>query len=373
MKGLYLHIPFCAKKCHYCDFVITDASSAIGRKKFLRALSTEMGRWAKNFKNAKFKTLYLGGGTPSVLDADEMVGLFELIEKNFYFEANAEKTCEVNPGDITEKKAALYLKSGICRISLGAQSFNETTLKRINRAHDAGAISDSFRILRKAGFKNINLDLILSLPGQTIGEVHDSLKKLLELGPKHVSLYELTVEERTVFGRLQKKGKLDLPKEESSLEMLMFARDFLKTNGFRHYELLNYAKPGFESRHNLLYWANEEYLGLGPGAFSYVRGRRFQYSATYESYLEKVERGDWMAHEEEVLSAEKKRVESFLLALRLTEGAQVERFKDLIPKMQTTLSRLVGQGLLSADHKSIQFTAKGQLFAETVFAELSLS
>ncbi len=373
MKGLYIHIPFCAKKCHYCDFVIALAGTVSKHERFLDALSAEINHRASDFKGIKFDTLYLGGGTPSALDTRQTRRLFGMIAENFSFKKTAEKACEVNPGDVTEEKAALYLEAGICRISLGAQSFDDGTLKRINRAHTSGQIGDSFRILRKAGFKNISLDLILSLPGQTIGEVHDSLKKLLELGPKHVSLYELTVEERTVFGRLQKKGKLDLPKEESSLEMLMFARDFLKTNGFRHYELLNYAKPGFESRHNLLYWANEEYLGLGPGAFSYVRGRRFQYSATYESYLEKVERGDWMAHEEEVLSAEKKRVESFLLALRLTEGAQVERFKDLIPKMQTTLSRLVGQGLLSADHKSIQFTAKGQLFAETVFAELSLS
>ncbi len=371
VKGLYLHIPFCAKKCHYCDFVVTDAGSASQREKFLDVLSAEMGRWLENFKNAEFDTLYLGGGTPSALDVDETAHLFKLIEKNFSFQAGAERTCEVNPGDVTEEKAALYMKSGIRRISLGAQSFDDAILKRINRAHDAEAISDSFRILRRAGFKNINLDLIFSLPGQTLAEVRASLEKLLELGPEHVSLYELTVEDRTVFGALRKKGRLNLPTEEASLEMLTFARDFLKANGFRHYELLNYAKPGFESKHNLLYWGNHEYLGLGPGAFSYLDGRRFRNSASYEEYLKKAENGDLTAHEEEVLDPEKKQVESFLLALRLTEGASAAQFSDLTPKLTSSLTRLVEQGLLLSDDQRIRLTPKGQLFAETVFTELS--
>lgn len=372
MKGLYVHIPFCQKKCHYCDFVITSRGSAPKRDRFLSALALEMDHRAENTDRRPFDTLYIGGGTPSALDTDESRRLFEMIEKHFIFKPGAERTLEANPGDLTEEKAALYREYGINRISLGAQSFRDETLHAANRAHGSEAIGESFKMLRNAGFTNVSLDLILSLPGETLEDVRFSLRRLLELGPEHVSLYELTVEERTVFGRLQKEGKLVLPREETSLEMLKTARHFLKDNGFRHYELLSYAKPGYESKHNLLYWANEEYLGLGPGAFTYLEGRRLRSSSSYEEYLSKVEAGDWTSLEEDTLSPEKKEIESFLLALRLVEGASALRFRGLIPKLIAPLGRLAEQDLLLVDDETIRLTSKGQLFAETVFTELSL-
>ena len=371
MKGLYIHIPFCEKKCHYCDFVITGRGSAPKRQRFLSALASEMDHKIKSAEDQTFDTLYIGGGTPSALDAGESRKLFELIESRFMFNSGSEKTLEANPGDLTFEKAALYRKAGINRISLGAQSFREETLHGINRAHGSKAISESFKILRDTGFDNISLDLILALPGETLEDVRFSLDKLLELGPEHVSLYELTVEERTVFGRLQKEGKLVLPREETSLQMLQTARQFLKDNGFVHYELLSYAKPGRESKHNLLYWANEEYLGLGPGAFSYLGGRRFRSSSSYEEYLSKIEAGDWTSLEDDTLSPDKKEIESFLLALRLTEGVQASKFSGLISKLTVPLERLAGQELLSVDDRIVRLTPKGQLFAETVFTELS--
>ena len=318
-----------------------------------------------------FDTLYVGGGTPSALDVGESRRLFELLESRFTFQSGAEKTLEANPGDLTFEKASLYRKAGINRISLGAQSFREETLHGINRAHGSAAIGESFKILRDAGFDNISLDLILSLPGESLEDVRFSLERLRELRPEHVSLYELTVEERTVFGRLQKEGKLVLPGEETQLEMLKTARKFLKDHGFNHYELLSYARPGCESKHNLLYWANEPYLGLGPGAFSYLGGRRFRSSSSYEEYLAKIEVGDWTPLEEDALSPEKKEIESFLLALRLIEGAPASRFRGLIPRLAVPLGRLTEQELLLVDDETIRLTSKGQLFAETVFTELS--
>jgi len=372
MRGLYIHIPFCEKKCHYCDFVITGRGSAPKRDRFLNALASEMDHAAKSGEDRSFDTLYIGGGTPSTLDPGESRRLFELIESRFTFGPAAERTLEANPGDLTFEKAVVYRKAGINRVSLGAQSFREETLHGINRSHGSGAIGESFKILRSAGFDNISLDLILSLPGETLEDVRFSLERLLELGPEHVSLYELTVEERTVFGRLQKEGKLVLPREETSLQMLKTARQFLKDNNFEHYELLSYARPGYESKHNLLYWANEEYLGLGPGAFSYLASRRFRSSSSYEEYLSKIEAADWTSLEEDALSPEKKEIESFLLALRLTAGAPASRFSVLIPKLAASLGRLTQQELLSVDDRTIRLTPKGQLFAETVFTELSL-
>lgn len=337
----------------------------------MEAFEKEAKHHAPGLKNRIFETLYLGGGTPSVLNENEITRVFEILRHFFKFKKNAEITLEVNPGDVTPAKARLYRELGANRISLGAQSFNDATLKRINRAHDAKATLDSFRILKSAGFKNINLDLILSLPLETLSEVERSLKVLLSLKPQHVSLYELTVEEKTVFGRLNRQGKLKLPPEEAQLEMLTLARGTLKKNGFEHYELLNYAKPGFRSRHNLLYWANQEYLGLGPGAFSYLEGRRFRHSSSVEEYLKKSAKEDWSAFEEETLTFEKKETESFLLALRLTEGVPVKNFKKWIQKHKSEIYLLEEKGLLEIRVSRIKLTSQGQLFSETVFSELS--
>lgn len=371
MIGLYVHLPFCTQKCHYCDFVISTSKAADSRRTFLVAFKKEAEHHAANFKNSLFETLYLGGGTPSVLNENEIALVFETLRRFFKFKKNTEITLETNPGDVTAAKARHYRKLGVNRVSLGAQSFNDATLKKINRAHDTKAIADSYHELKSAGFKNINLDLILSLPGETLGDVQKSLEELLKLKPQHVSLYELTIEEKTVFGNLSRQGKLKLPPEESQLAMLSLARNALKENGFSHYELLNYAKPGFESRHNRLYWANQEYLGLGPGAFSYIEGRRFRHSASVEEYLKKAAQGDWNAFEEETLTPEKKETESFLLALRLTKGTPVNRFKKLIQARKPEIDGLKKKNLLQIQANRIQLTPRGQLFAETVFTELS--
>ena len=372
MTGLYLHIPFCVKKCHYCNFIITTANTPESHTAFLGALKKETLHHAANFKNIDFDTLYLGGGTPSVMSPEETSALFDLIKGNFRFKKDAEITCEINPGEIDCAKAENYRRLGVNRISLGAQSFQDKTLKRLNRTHTAADISVSFRLLRAAGFNNIGLDLILALPEETLEDVKNSLDQLIKLGPEHVSLYELTIEEKTVFGALSKKGKLNLPDEELQIQMLSYARSALKKAGFLHYELLNYAQAGFESRHNRIYWDNQEYLGLGPGAFSYINGRRFMYAANVTEYLEKTGKDDWTAFEEEQLTAEKKEQESFLLALRLAEGAELGRFHPLMKKMKDSIEKLEVRELLSRENGRIRLTDRGQFFAETVFAELAV-
>src|SRR3989338_7272443 len=343
MVGLYLHIPFCVKKCHYCNFVITTSGSEDKQAAFLSSLEKEMDHCSDRFRNVFFETLYLGGGTPSSLRDESLRRLLSLVGSRFKFNKGAERTCEVNPGDLDENKIRILKEFGVRRISLGAQTFNNETLKRLNRAHGAEETLRSYALLRKNGFQNINMDFILSLPGETLEDVKHSLGKAVKLGVEHVSLYELTIEEHTVFGDQHRKGKLGLPDEDTRMKLLSFARDFLKQNNFEHYELLNYAKPGFQSRHNLLYWANEDFLGLGPGAFSYFDGRRFSSSASVDEYLEKMKRGDWTPHEEERLSPEKKEIESLLLALRLSEGAAVKKFQPILQKLKYSVNQLKRQ------------------------------
>ncbi|MBI3252590.1 MAG: radical SAM family heme chaperone HemW [Candidatus Omnitrophica bacterium] len=367
MIGLYVHVPFCAKKCHYCNFVITTSRPASLGDSFLAALRKEIFKRAALARGRVFDTLYIGGGTPSVLSEDELKKIFSILRENFKFRADAEITLEANPGDLTAEKARLLRESGVNRVSLGAQSFNDPTLRRLNRSHDAAAIRRSFGILRQEGFQSVNLDLLLSLPEESFEDVKGSLEAAAALGPEHVSLYELTVEEKTKFGRDAARGLLKLPDEDAQIERLTVAREFLKKNGYEHYELLNYARPGFRSRHNLIYWANGEYLGLGPGAFSYLGGARSRLASSVEEYLRKIKMGDWRPAESERLSPEKKEIESFLLALRLTEGADVGATQRVAP---TAIQKLKENGLIEETTGKIHLTPRGQFFAETVFAEL---
>jgi oxygen-independent coproporphyrinogen III oxidase len=372
MLGLYVHIPFCKKRCHYCNFVVTTANKPASHEAFLEALEKESAHARAGFEGRSFDTLYVGGGTPSMLSVEETYRFFEKFKKSFTLKPNAEITWEVNPGDFDFKKAAAYKDCGINRISMGVQSFHEGTLQRLNRSHGVREIFKSFEILKKAGFENISLDLILSLPGENLEDVKHSLEHAVSLKPQHVSLYELVIEEKTVLGQNFKKGKLKSTDESVQLEMLSYARGRLKEAGFIHYELLSYARPGFESRHNQIYWSNEAYLGLGPGATSYLDGKRFCYTRTVEEYLEKVRLKDWNNAEEETLTADKKETESFLLALRLKEGADLRRFPGVIEKSSQTLADLKEKGLLEEREANLFLTPQGQLFAETVFAELSL-
>ena len=372
MLGLYIHIPFCRKKCHYCNFVVTTAHAASVHGEFLTALETEMEFYRDSFNGKTFDTLYLGGGTPSTLTIDEMSRLFQLVNQNFKINPDAEITCEVNPGDMDSEKAIATRGFGVNRVSVGVQSFNPETLSRLNRDHGTGEIFSCFEILRKAGFENISLDLILSLPHETLSDVQNSLKNAVQLKPLHISLYELTIEEGTVFGQQSKRGKLAVTDENLQLQMLSRARDYLKNEGFDHYELLSYARQGFESRHNSIYWANEEYLGLGPAAFSYVQGKRFRGSRIVGEYFKKIKNNDWTAVEEECLDPEKKEIESFLLALRLSRGAERRRFAGVLQKMRKSLDDLRAKGLVEEAIDNIRLTERGQFFAETVFTELSL-
>jgi len=334
MRGLYTHIPFCRTRCQYCNFVTTAEPSRALRERFWAAIFAELAHVRKRHGPLSFDTLYLGGGTPSSLSISELDRLTESIHQAFKFREGYECTCEFNPGDGDEAKLKALHGLGVNRVSLGCQSFRDGILQRLGRRHTVGDIKETVVKIRDAGITNISFDLMLRLPGQTGEDFRDSVEKCVELGASQVSLYDLEVHEGTPFGRFQKEGKLDLPSEEDHGRMYENAIESLTGAGYEHYEISNFAKPGFASRHNLLYWHNQEYLGLGPGAFSYLNGIRSQLAPDLESYLARCEAGDWKNAVEDNLSDAEKETETFVMGLRLREGVTPGDFPKIYPQLK---------------------------------------
>lgn len=373
MPGLYVHVPFCAKRCVYCDFVITTAEGNLPQQRFLEAFAAECAHNVARFGSSRaFESLYVGGGTPSRLKSQELETFFKIIKRSFQFKQDHEATFECNPADVTDELCTLLAEQGINRISLGVQSFNAKTLAAMNRDHSVTDIENAFARLRKGGIRNISADLILSYPGETVEDARHSLSRMMEFEPEHISLYELVVEPRTALDAQIRSGRTHLPQEEEATRTLVFARDFLKRKGYEHYELLSYARPGYRARHNLIYWANEEYLGLGPGAYSYLNGCRFRFAASVEDYLKKAQAADWSPADEETLTGMAHQAESLVLGLRLQEGVSKGAFWDILALVDFQILRLQEDGLLEQDATHLRLTAKGQLFSETVFSALSL-
>lgn len=369
-RGLYVHIPFCLKKCHYCNYTIAADAPADLREKYFTAIEAEIQNAATKHGRLTFDTLYLGGGTPSSLTAAEMEKLVSLIRKNFDFKENAETTCEVNPGEVDADKLRAYKELGVNRISLGAQSFNDSLLSRMGRIHNSNAIFETARLLKDTGFTNVSFDLIIRLPGQTENDVADAVQKCVALGAGQVVVYDLNVHDDTVFGVLKKKGGLNLPGEAHHERMAALVEKKLVSSGFVQYEISSFAKPGFESRHNLIYWHNQDYLGLGPGAYSYMDGVRYEYARDVSSYLKKALEGDWTNAEEDRLSPEKIELETLLTGLRLKEGVSMAPFNILRKDLERQIPLLIDAGLLSWQADRVALTSRGKRIPETVFVTL---
>jgi oxygen-independent coproporphyrinogen-3 oxidase len=272
--GVYVHIPFCETKCPYCDF---NTYSGIERliPVYVDALCEELHRWANLFPEHGARTVFFGGGTPSYLPAKDLKQVMAALTCGFPLERDAEVTLEANPGDVTPERAAGWLEAGFNRVSMGVQSFDDGLLVLLGRRHTAAQAVEAFSVLRSAGFENRSLDLIFGLPQQTMQQWQDSLDQTLELAPNHVSLYGLQIEQGTPLEAFVRTGKVPRPDDDLAADMYLAAREKLASAGFRHYEISNWALPGMESRHNLNYWRNEPYLGVGPGAHSSMLGHRF--------------------------------------------------------------------------------------------------
>lgn len=373
--GVYIHIPFCKQKCYYCDF-ISYANKEQYFDKYVQALIAEMSSFLDN-NDVEIETIYIGGGTPSIIDAKYIKKIMtKLQEKNALITAK-EITIEVNPGTVTEEKLKTYKKIGINRLSIGLQSTDNNILKTIGRIHSYEDFLNTYKLARNQGFGNINVDLMIGLPNQKISDVKSSLEKITELKPEHISVYSLIVEENTPIEKMLNIGKLELPDEELERNMYWYVKNFLELNGYKHYEISNFAKEGYESKHNLDCWNQKEYIGFGVAAHSYIDDVRFGNTGSIDEYFKNFESGGFEKNriidevEEDVFSKEQ---EFMLIGLRKIDGVSIQDFKNKFGEnpifvFKNELSKLVDESLVVVDFDSIRLTNKGLDLANLVWEE----
>ena len=361
----YVHIPFCTQICYYCDF-----SKVFIKNQPVDSYLEHLLQEFHSYDIQKLRTLYIGGGTPTALSASQLEVLLDGLTKNLDLSMLEELTIEANPGDLDEDKIVVLKNSAVNRVSLGVQTFDDKMLKKIGRSHLEKDIYENIDRLKLAGLDNISIDLIYALPGQTMDQVKDNVAKAIALDIPHMSLYSLILENHTVFMNRMRRGKLPLPKEELEAEMFDYIISKLEKAGFEHYEISNFSKPGFESRHNLMYWDNAEYYGIGAGASGYVDGIRYKNHGPIRHYLKAVEEGNASIHEEH-LSLREQMEEEMFLGLRKKTGVSKARFEE---KFGTSFEDLYGQvvrdlchqGLLQVEGQQIRMTKKGLFLGDTV-------
>lgn len=364
-SSAYVHIPFCTQICYYCDF-----SKVFIKNQPVDAYLEHLIQETRSYEIGKLRTLYIGGGTPTALSAQQLAYLLTELPKVMDLSEVEEFTIEANPGDLDPDKIAVVKDSQVNRVSLGVQTFDNKMLKKIGRSHQEQDIYDNIRYLKQAGFDNISIDLIYALPGQTMDQVKENVAKAIDLDIPHMSLYSLILENHTVFMNRMRRGKLPLPKEELEAEMFEYIIEELEKAGFEHYEISNFSKPGFESRHNLVYWDNAEYYGLGAGASGYVDGIRYKNHGPIRHYLEAVEAGKARITEEH-LTLEEKMEEELFLGLRKKTGVSKARFEEKFgisfdQRYGQVVASLTEQGLLVPDDKQVRMTKRGLFLGDTV-------
>lgn len=361
----YVHIPFCTQICYYCDFSKVFIKNQ-PVDEYLQALIREF----ESYDIKKLRTLYIGGGTPTSITAEQLEYLLTNLTKHLDLSVLEEFTIEANPGDLTEDKIEVLKHSAVNRVSLGVQTFNDKHLKQIGRSHNEAQIYSTISNLKEAGFHNISIDLIYALPGQTMEDVKENVAKAIALDIPHLSLYSLILEHHTVFMNKMRRGKLQLPKEDLEAEMFEYIISELEANGFDHYEISNFTKPGFESRHNLMYWDNAEYFGVGAGASGYLNGVRYRNRGPIQHYLKAVAQGNARLSEEKLTKDEMMEEELFL-GLRKKTGVSIARFEEKFglsfeERYGQIVRELCQQGLLVLDDKVVRMTKKGLFLGDTV-------
>ena len=361
----YVHIPFCTQICYYCDF-----SKVFIKNQPVDSYLEHLLEEFRSYDIQKLRTLYIGGGTPTALSAPQLEVLLDGLTKNLDLSVLEELTIEANPGDLDADKIAVLKHSPVNRVSLGVQTFDDKMLKKIGRSHLEKDIYENIDRLKLAGFDNISIDLIYALPGQTMAQVKDNVAKAISLDIPHMSLYSLILENHTVFMNRMRRGKLPLPKEELEAEMFEYIIAELERAGFEHYEISNFSKPDFESRHNLMYWDNAEYYGIGAGASGYVNGVRYKNHGPIRHYLNAVEAGNARITEEHLSQREQMEEEMFL-GLRKKSGVSMTRFEEKFGRSFEGLygeivRDLVQQGLMQIDGDRVRMTKRGLFLGDTV-------
>ena len=373
--GIYIHIPFCIKKCDYCDFISYSNKFEI-QEEYINKLNEEIEYNRKLLENNKITTIYIGGGTPSAIKAELVKNVLKKIYEIAKIEnkEDIEITIEVNPGTVNENKLQVYKDCEVNRLSIGLQSTNNRILNEIGRIHNYEQFLNTYKLAKEAGFSNINVDLMLGLPNQNISDLKESLEKVTYLSPKpkHISVYSLIVEEGTQIEKKINNGELELPEEENERNQYKYAKNYLELNGYKHYEISNFAKEGYESKHNMNCWEQKQYVGFGLAAHSYINGTRYSNTCDLEEYLNKESKDIKIIHEKQTTEDMKK--EYMLLGLRKIEGINISKFKEKFAEnpiylFRKELQKLVKEELLIVDLDNIRLTNKGLDFANLVWEE----
>lgn len=367
--GLYVHIPYCKKKCSYCDFCSVPKGEGDVPDDYIDRLCEEILSYKK--EKLALSTIYFGGGTPSLLDPIRMRKIISVIRETFLISPSAEITVEVNPGTVTKEKMIEYKILGFNRVSIGMQSIHDNELKKLGRIHDFAEFLDSYKIVRDSGFDNVNVDIMYGIPNQTKESFRDTLEKVAELSPEHISCYGLIVEEGTPFFR--ERDSLSLPTLDEECDMYDFACDFLGSVGYSHYEISNYAKPGHESKHNLCYWRMKDYIGVGASAHSCYMKKRFFNTPDIREYIHSHNVNNMLSSSE--ISAEDERYEYAMLALRLKEGFSLEEYRarygiSFIDGKEDLISRLESSGFLTVKDGVVALTEKGFYLSNSILIEI---
>lgn len=369
---LYLHIPFCVRKCKYCDF-LSFPSDVETIHRYVEAMCEEIRENSKCAKQMTVRSVFVGGGTPSLLAVEDMALLMDTVRECFTVEENAEISMEANPGTLTEEKLKGYKRAGINRLSIGLQSAQQEELKALGRIHSFDTFLECYQMAIEQGFENINVDVMSALPGQDKDKLKDTLEKLLNLNPPptHFSVYSLILEEETVLFSEYEQGKFSLPSEEEDRDMYEMTRQILYEQGYFQYEISNYAKPGFECIHNCGYWERVPYLGFGLGAASLFEEKRYQNSTDLKAYLENPCKGRRLTEELDVRS---RMEEMMFLGLRMTKGVSehdfYQRFGSKMDEIYgDVIEKNVRDGLLVKEDGRVFLTAKGMDLSNYVMAQ----
>lgn len=375
--ALYIHIPFCEKRCSYCDFyTVANRNEAIPN--YISAVQAEMASYSQDefWREKSFSTIFFGGGTPSLLDPRQIEALLESAHRLFKIEPQAEITMEANPGTVDAARLNGYYKAGVNRLSLGVQSFWDDELKQVDRLHSVADIYETIRLARKSGFKNLSIDLIFALPGQRPSRWKYNLEQAAVLEPEHISAYNLSIEEGTPLFKLLKAGKVRPLSEWKARSIYQFTIDFLQAHGYHQYEVSNYARPGFHCRHNDKYWDGSPYLGLGASAHSFDGQKRFWNVDNYVHYAKKIKNGKLPVASKEILTLAQKRFEMIFLGLRRNVGVDLKRYvkefkQELTDEFKTQLEKLSAHEppLIEISGEKLSLTREGILLCDAVCAE----
>ena len=371
IQAAYIHIPFCEHICHYCDFnkVYLKGQPV---DEYLDALEQEMKLTIETYGRQPLSTIFVGGGTPTSLSASQLERLCEMIQTELQPSQKIEYTFEANPGDLTEDKLKALYNGGVNRLSFGVQSFNDELLKRIGRTHKAKDVFSSIDAAKKIGFENISVDLIYSLPGQTLQDFKETLATAFQLDIQHYSGYSLIIEPKTVFYNLMRKGKLPVPGEDVEANMYSLLMEEMAKHGFEQYEISNFAKPGFESRHNITYWNNEEYFGIGAGSHSYVAGERRANFGPLKKYMEPLDKGQFPLLEQHIVTTVEKMEEEMFLGLRKNLGVDLTTFESKyninpLQLFDKEVQDLIKRNLIVIEDNHLRLTNSGRFLGNEVF------